>query len=260
MADDDRKPTGAGADIHPNDRESLRKAADDLLRADRAARRRAGAEEAEAYAANAEDPGQFDYEGMEADIENTESAIAEEIAAIQAENADMKDRLLRLAADMENLRRRTQREVNDAKSYAVANFARDMLGVSDNLRRAIEAVTEEQREGADETLKNLIEGVEITEKSMLSTLERHGVKKLEPEGEKFDPNFHQAMFEVPNPEVPNNTVVQIVQAGYSIGERVLRPAMVGVAKGGPKPEKPEAPKGAWSEEPGRPDAEAEKDA
>ena len=262
MADDDRKPAEAGADINPNDRENLRKAADDLLRADRAARRRAATEEVEAYAANAEteDGAHFGYEAADADMENTESAIAAEIAAIQAENADMKDRLLRLAADMENLRRRTQREVSDAKSFAIANFARDMLGVSDNLRRAIEAVTEEQRAQADDTLKNLIEGVEITEKSMLSTLERHGVKKLEPEGEKFDPNFHQAMFEVPNPEVPNNTVVQIVQAGYSIGERVLRPAMVGVAKGGPKPEKPEAPKSTWAEDSGATDPEAEKDA
>ncbi|KAE8237777.1 hypothetical protein A4X03_0g9040 [Tilletia caries] len=139
---------------------------------------------------------------------------------------------------MDNLRRRTEREIKDAKSYAVTGFARDMLAVSDNLRRAIETLPEEARATADATVTALIEGVEMTERGMLSTLERHGVRKIEAEGQKFDPNFHQAMFEVPNPNVPNNTVVQVVQAGYAIGERVLRPAMVGVAKGGPKTEAP----------------------
>ena len=158
------------------------------------------------------------------------------IDALKAENADLRDRFLRLAAEMDNLRRRTDREIKDAKSYAVTGFARDMLSVSDNLRRAIETLPEEARAAADATLTALIEGVEMTERGMLATLERHGVRKIEAEGQKFDPNFHQAMFEVPNPNVPNNTVVQVVQAGYAIGERVLRPAMVGVAKGGPKSE------------------------
>jgi molecular chaperone GrpE len=135
---------------------------------------------------------------------------------------------------MDNLRRRTDREIKDAKSYSVAGFARDMLAVSDNLRRALDAVPTEMRATADAALTTLLEGVELTERSMLSALERHGVKKIEAEGQKFDPNFHQAMFEIPNPAVPNNTVVQVVQAGYTIGERVLRPAMVGVAKGGSK--------------------------
>ena len=148
----------------------------------------------------------------------------------------MRDRFLRLAADMDNLRRRTDREIKDAKSYAVTGFARDMLSVSDNLRRAIETLPEEVRAAADAGVAALIEGVEMTERGMLSTLERHGIRKIEPVGQKFDPNFHQAMFEVPNPDVANNTVVQVVQAGYAIGERVLRPAMVGVAKGGPKTE------------------------
>jgi molecular chaperone GrpE len=158
------------------------------------------------------------------------------LEALKAENADLRDRFLRLAAEMDNLRRRTDREVKDAKSYAVTGFARDMLSVSDNLRRAIETLPEEARAAADATMTALIEGVEMTERGMLATLERHGVRKIEAEGQKFDPNFHQAMFEVPNPNVPNNTVVQVVQAGYAIGERVLRPAMVGVAKGGPKAE------------------------
>ena len=121
-----------------------------------------------------------------------------------------------------------------AKSYSVAGFARDMLAVSDNLRRALDAIPAEARAAGDKGLDALIEGVEMTERAMLSALERHGVKKIEPAGQKFDPHFHQAMFEIPNAEVPNNTVVQVVQDGYTIGERVLRPAMVGVAKGGPK--------------------------
>jgi molecular chaperone GrpE len=170
----------------------------------------------------------------------SEFAEPDPIAELQAENADLRDRFVRLAADMDNLRRRTERELKDAKVYGVTSFARDMLGVSDNLRRALDAVPAEMRAAADAGLTTLLEGVEMTERSMLSTLERHGVKKIEPEGEKFDPNFHQAMFEVPNPSVPNNTVVQVVQDGYKIGERVLRPAMVGVAKGGPKVEVAEA--------------------
>ncbi len=172
----------------------------------------------------------------EATDEQVEAAVSEPdpLELAKAEAADMRDRYLRLAAEMDNLRRRTARDVKDAKSYSVAGFARDMLAVSDNLRRALDAIPAEAREAGDVGLNSLIEGVEMTERAMLSALERHGVQKLEPVGQKFDPNFHQAMFEVPNPEVPNNTVVQVVQAGYTIGERVLRPAMVGVAKGGPK--------------------------
>ncbi|WP_028745288.1 nucleotide exchange factor GrpE [Rhizobium mesoamericanum] len=177
---------------------------------------------------------------------NVENEAAAEAAAqsdplelLKAENVELRDRYLRLAAEMDNLRRRTEREVKDAKAYSVASFARDMLAVSDNLRRAIDAIPEEAKATADAGLTTLIEGVEMTERSMLSALERHGVRKLEPVGQKFDPNFHQAMFEVPNADVPNNTVVQVVQAGYTIGERVLRPAMVGVAKGGPKLVEPE---------------------
>jgi len=181
--------------------------------------------------------------GADAEAVIAEAAEAEAQAAAQepdptellkAENADLRDRYLRLAAEMDNLRRRTERDVKDAKSYAIAGFARDMLGVSDNLRRALDAIPAEAREAGEAGLMALIEGVELTERSMHAAMERHGVKKLEPEGQKFDPNFHQAMFEIPNPEVPNNTVLQVVQAGYVIGERMLRPAMVGVSKGGPK--------------------------
>jgi molecular chaperone GrpE len=173
-----------------------------------------------------------------ANQKNTEAPAAEPdpLELLKAENNELRDRFLRLAAEMDNLRRRTEREIKDAKSYAAAGFARDMLAVSDNLRRALDAVPAEMRAGADASLTTLLEGVELTERSMLSALERHGVKKIDAEGQKFDPNFHQAMFEIPNPAVPNNTVVQVVQAGFTIGERVLRPAMVGVAKGGPKSE------------------------
>lgn len=172
-----------------------------------------------------------------ADAGAADEAVTPEVDpldAIRAENGELRDRFLRLAAEMDNLRRRTEREVKDAKAYSVSGFARDMLAVSDNLRRALDAIPAEARANADQGLAALIEGVEMTERAMLSALERHGVRKIDAEGQKFDPNFHQAMFEIPNPDVPNNTVVQVVQAGFVIGDRVLRPAMVGVAKGGRK--------------------------
>lgn len=161
-------------------------------------------------------------------------AALDPLEVLKAEHLDLKDKYLRLAAEMDNLRRRTEREIKDAKTYAATAFARDMLSVSDNLRRALDAIPAEVRAAAEAGLMALVEGVEVTERAMLGALERHGVKKLEPAGQKFDPNFHQAMFEVPNPDLPNNTVTQVVQDGYVIGDRVLRPAMVGVSKGGPK--------------------------
>ncbi len=167
---------------------------------------------------------------MEDDLDSDYEAVVR----LLKENEELKDRSLRVAAEMENLRRRTARDVHDAHVYSVTTFARDMLSVSDNLRRAIDAVSEEAKVAGGAAFANLMEGVEVTERAMLSALERHGVRKLEPHGEKFDPNFHQAMFEISNPAVPANTVVQIVQSGYTIGDRVLRPAMVGIAKGGLK--------------------------
>lgn len=178
------------------------------------------------------------------------NADYEALVRLMKENEELKDARLRAAAEMENLRRRTQRDVADARAYAVTNFARDMLGVADNLRRALDAIPADAKDTPG--VASLAEGVEMTERSMLAALERHGVKKIVPEGERFDPNFHQAMFEVPNADVPANTVVNVVQPGYVIGDRVLRPAMVGVAKGGPK-QPVEA-------EPGPPNEIAEKDA
>ena len=161
-------------------------------------------------------------------------AAPDPVAALTKEAADLKDRLLRTLADMENLRRRTEREVADARAYGVTNFARDILAVADNMERALKALDDEIREKADAGVKALLDGVELTERELIKVMEKHGVKKIEPQGQKFDPNLHQAMLEIPDASVPAGTVVQIMQPGYTIGERVLRPALVGVSKGGPK--------------------------
>ncbi len=156
------------------------------------------------------------------------------LEALNAENASLKDKALRTLAEMENLRRRTEREISDAKLYGVTSMARDMLTFADNLHRAIESLGEEARDEASAPLKAFIEGIELTERDFQSRLARHGVKKLDPKGQKFDPNMHEALFEIPDPSVPNGTVREVVEDGYSIGERCLRPAKVGVARGGPK--------------------------
>lgn len=160
-----------------------------------------------------------------------DEAAPDPVALLEAERTDLKDRLMRSLAEMENLRRRAERDAADARTYAVTAFARDMLTVADNIRRALDSAPPGE---AGAALKPLIEGIELTERDLQKTLSRHGVKLLEPEGSKFDPNMHQAMFEVPRDDVPNGTVVQVIQSGYAIGERVLRPALVGVAKGGPR--------------------------
>ena len=156
------------------------------------------------------------------------------VEALAKEVAESRDKMLRTLAEMENLRQRTRREVTDAKTYGISGFARDVLEIADNLQRALDAVPAEAKATADPGLKALMEGVELTERSLLNALEKNGVKKFDPSGEKFDPNFQQAMYEVPDASVPSGTVVQVVQAGYMIGERVLRPALVGVSKGGAK--------------------------
>jgi molecular chaperone GrpE len=156
------------------------------------------------------------------------------VEALAKEAADARDRMLRTLAEMENLRKRTSREVADARVYGITGFARDVLDIADNLQRALDALPYETRAAADPGLKALIEGVELTERSLLSALEKNGVKKFDPAGEKFDPNFQQAMYEVPDPTVPSGTVMQVVQSGYMIGDRILRPALVGVSKGGAK--------------------------
>lgn len=164
--------------------------------------------------------------------------VGADLDALLTENAEMRDRLLRTMADMENLRRRTEREKADTARYAVTSFARDVLTVGDNLKRTIEHVPAEAA-SQDPALKSFLDGVELTERELLNVLERHGVTRIEPLGQRFDPNCHQAMYEVPNPDVPEGTVVDVMQAGYTIGDRCLRPALVAVAKGGAKPGKPQ---------------------
>jgi molecular chaperone GrpE len=164
----------------------------------------------------------------------TDAAAPDPVETLRTENAELKDRLLRLAAELENYRKRAEREIGDTRSYAIAGFARDMLTATDNLNRALTVLTPQARETADETTKSLINGIELTEREMQRLLQKHGVTPIEAEGQKFDPHRHQAMFEVPDPGRPEGTIVQVMQQGFAIGDRVLRPAMVGVAKGGPK--------------------------
>ena len=155
--------------------------------------------------------------------------------SLDRELAEAKDRLLRALADMDNMRKRTEREVADARVYGISNFARDILGVADNMHRAMQALDDELRAKADEATKALLEGVELTERELMNVLEKHGVTRVEPLGQKFDPNRHQAMYEIEDASVPSGSVIQVMQAGYLIGERVLRPALVAVSKGGGKP-------------------------
>ena len=180
------------------------------------------------------DPTARQAEAM-AETDNPDIAEANDpVAEARSEAAEFKDKLLRTLAEMENLRKRTEREVVDARVYGIAGFARDVLAVADNMHRALGAIGPELREAADAKLKAFIEGVEITERELLKTLEKNGVKKFSPQGEKFDPNLHQAMYEVDNPELPPGSVAQVIQAGYMLGERVLRPAMVAVTKAAAK--------------------------
>ncbi|MDR1827819.1 MAG: nucleotide exchange factor GrpE [Methylobacteriaceae bacterium] len=150
---------------------------------------------------------------------------------LQLENAALRDRLLRALAEVENTRRRAERNIIETRAYAVTGFARDMLNVVDNLRRALDNIPGEFAL-ENHPLKPFIDGVELTERDLLQTLERHGVRKIDPLGERFDPHLHQAVFEMPDAKIPAGHVAVVVQPGFSIGDRVLRPAMVGVSKGG----------------------------
>src|ERR1700738_1592893 len=154
--------------------------------------------------------------------------------ALTKELADARDKTLRTLAEMENLRQRTRREVADSKTYGITGFARDILDIADSLQRTLDAVPAEAKATADPGMKALMEGVELTERSLLNTLEKNGVRKFDPSGERFDPNFQQAMYEVPDSSVAPGTVAQDVSPGYMIGDRVLRPALVAVSKGGAK--------------------------
>lgn len=156
------------------------------------------------------------------------------IAALQAETADLKDKLLRAHAEVENIRKRSEREREETAKYAVTRLARDIVNVGDNFQRAIDAVPADAAE-QDPALKSFLEGVTMTERELLNALERYGIKRMHPANEPFNPHLHQAVMEIARSDVPAGTVVQVFQAGFTIEDRVLRPAMVGVAKGGPKP-------------------------
>ena len=182
-------------------------------------------------------------EGSEA---QTPVPLDEQIKRAEAEAADFKDRLLRALAETENVRRRAERERSDATKYGVTQFARDLLDVADNLRRAIDSMPEAQLR--DDATRNLLAGVAATERALLATFERHGIKRVDPKGERFDHNFHQAIFEAENTGKPAGTVVEVLQPGYVLHDRLLRPAMVGVAKGEPKPDRGKGSSGDGSDD------------
>jgi molecular chaperone GrpE len=161
-------------------------------------------------------------------------SLQEIVAALQAEVEGLKDKWLRAHAEMENLRKRAEREREEAAKYAITKLARDIVSVGDNFQRAIDAVPAAAAE-TDPALKSFLDGVTMTERELLNALDRHGIKRLQPMNEPFNPHLHEAVRQVPRSDVPEGTIVEVYQAGYTIAERVLRPAMVGVAQGGPKP-------------------------
>lgn len=160
--------------------------------------------------------------------------VHEVIAALQAESAEFKDKWLRAHAEMENIRKRAEKEKEDIAKYAISRLARDIVGVGDNFQRAIEAIPAGAAD-QDPALKSFIEGVTMIERELLNALERHGIKRMQPMNEPFNPHLHQAVMEITRGDIAAGTVVQVFQPGYTLEERVLRPAMVGVAKGGPRP-------------------------
>ena len=163
----------------------------------------------------------------------------DDIASLAAERDELRDQLLRTLADNENLRRRTERELTAAKKYGAMGFARDLMASVDNLDKAIDLIPENKDE-LDETMKNILIGVEMTGREIASVLERHNISKISPDGEKFDYNLHQAMFEVPSDDVEPGIVIQVVQSGYQLHDRLLRPAMVGVSKPASPPQTTES--------------------
>jgi molecular chaperone GrpE len=168
--------------------------------------------------------------------ETTEDAASvspeERVAALEAELAEEHDRLLRALAETENVRRRAQRERADAEKYAFSGFAHDLLSVADNLRRALDSLPES--EAKDDRVRSLLTGVAATERELLAAFERHGLKRVDPKGERFDHNFHQAVFEMEKTGQPGGTIIEVLQPGYVLYDRLVRPAMVGVAKGEPE--------------------------
>jgi molecular chaperone GrpE len=245
--------TEENKDIQDNNAEaaSVRDGKDGL--AERA-ETKANAEKTEGQtgAAKSEGGGEETGKGEKAKGGDDAAALAERVARLETENAELRDKLLRTMAEMENVRRRTEREKADISKYAITKFAGDVVGVADNIRRAIEA-TPKKAASSDPALKSLVEGVEVTERELTNVLERHGIKRLDPLHEKFDPNFHQAMFEEESLDTAAGNVVRVMQAGFMIEDRLLRPALVSVAKAwtGPKPEPKPEPKPSVEETPGK---------
>ena len=172
--------------------------------------------------------------GMDKDPENLpEDPPADEggnnAAALEQQLAETRDQMMRALAEVENTRRRAAKEREDASKYAVSGFAKDLLDVADNLRRALDSVPEDLA-GSDERIKNLLDGIEATEREMLRAFEKNGIQKLNPAGEVFDPNFHEVMFEAPGTGQPPGTIIEVIETGYVLNGRLLRPARVGVAK------------------------------
>jgi molecular chaperone GrpE len=165
--------------------------------------------------------------------EGVETTPDQRLATVEAELAEAKDRLLRALAEAENTRRRFQREREDTLKYAISGFAKELLSPVDNLRRALESLPESEVQ--DQRVRSLLEGIAATERELLGAFERNGLRRIDPKGERFDHNFHQAIFEAERPDMPAGTVVEVLQPGYVLHDRLLRPAMVGVAKGGAKP-------------------------
>jgi molecular chaperone GrpE len=181
-------------------------------------------------AANDQDGRADDIAAAELPDEGVPAAADDRLAAVESELAETKDRLLRALAETENVRRRLQRERDDAQKYAVGSFAKELLSPVDNLRRALDAMPE--AETTEPRARSLRDGVAAIERELLAAFERHGLKRIDPKGELFDHNFHQAIFEAERPDVPSGTIVEVLQPGYVLHDRLLRPAMVGVAKGG----------------------------
>ena len=209
---------------------------DETERAEPEAEAAAPAQQSDAETSDGEEKSAGTAEAPPDDDTAEETAEAAEPDEDEADGGDeaLKDQLLRALADAENARRRARKDVEDARAYAISRFAQDLLGVGDNLARALDSIPAERREG-DEAVKAIAEGIEMTAREFETVLGRHGITKIDPLGEKFDYNLHQALFETDQTDQPDGTVVQVLQTGYRIGERLLREAMVGVAKGGAVP-------------------------
>ena len=176
-----------------------------------------------------------DHASANDDARGEGEAEAKSWEALESEIGALKDRLLRAVAETENVRRRAERERSEALQYAAARFAKDILSVGDNLRRALTALEGVDKATLPDGIQNLLTGVELTERELLSTFARHGIKPFDPTGQKFDPHQHEVMFEIPGTDQPNGTILQVIETGYMIGDRLLRPARVGIAKGEAKP-------------------------